>query len=255
MPATRLSAPIKDNYQAPASPMQLIALLKDGKISDIASALMRYQSLGGHINERFTEEQISPGVEELDTFLHVAFRHRRSDAVRHLLGKGANADIQNWHLETPRMTAERQGLVYLLPDGGHSACSTIWSQSSSFTMPKVLAPQRSVLEASYAWREGAPKTASPTKAVFRQYPGGGVGCRMPVGPPEPHQRECLASDAAGGRPAARPHHSSVNSPTLHGRATMGDSRSHFATTGGRWPGVQGAPDRVSVPGTRAGGGR
>jgi len=255
VPPTRLQTPIEGNFKSAPSPVQLIQLLKEGSISEIASALMRFTALGGNINDRFTEEYLSPGVEELDTLLHVAFRHRRIDAVRHLLGKGANPNIQNWHLETPRMTAERMGLEYLLGEDQDRDLSTVWSQGSTFTKPKLVSPQRSVLEASYAWREGAPKTASPTKAQFRQYSDGSIGCRMPVRPLEPHQREVLASDAVGGRPKARPHHSSTNSPACHGRGTMDVTRSHFATTGGRWPGVQGAPDRVRVAGTVAGGAR
>merc|ERR1712072_132471 len=255
VPPVRLQPPITGNFKPSPSPVQLIQLLKEGSISEIASALMRFTALGGNINERFTEDQLSPGVEELDTLLHVAIRHRRVDAVRHLLGKGANPNIQNWHLETPRMAAERMGLEHLLGDATDRDLSTVWSEGATFTRPKLVSPQRSVLEASYAWREGAPKTASPTKAQFRQYADGSVGCRMPVRPLEPHQREVLASDSVGGRPKARPHHSSANSPVSHSRGTMDDTRSHFATTGGRLPGVQGAPDRVRVAGTFAGGAR
>eukprot|EP00658_Telonema_sp_P-2_P005866 TRINITY_DN12211_c0_g1_i1.p1 TRINITY_DN12211_c0_g1~~TRINITY_DN12211_c0_g1_i1.p1 ORF type:complete len:186 (+),score=42.44 TRINITY_DN12211_c0_g1_i1:162-719(+) len=167
--------------------------------------------------------------------------------------KGGNPNIQNWHLESATMTAERMGLEYLLDQNPHRAESTVWSTSNCFTKPRLVSPQRSVLEASYAWREGAPKTASPTKAVFRQYPDGTVGCRMAVGPLQPHQREVQTSDAVGGRPKARPFHSSMNSPALHSRATMDDTRSHFATTGGRWPGAAGAPPTVRVAGTIAGG--
>eukprot|EP00656_Telonema_subtile_P012460 TRINITY_DN16272_c0_g1_i4.p1 TRINITY_DN16272_c0_g1~~TRINITY_DN16272_c0_g1_i4.p1 ORF type:complete len:260 (-),score=46.04 TRINITY_DN16272_c0_g1_i4:13-792(-) len=174
VPASRLSAPIQSNYKPSASPVQLIAFIKEGSIAEIASALMRYQSLGGNVNERFTDDQLSPGVEELDTCLHVALRYQRTDAVRHLLAKGANPNIQNWHLETPRTIAERMGLEQTLPADPNQAGSTVWSTSSSFSRPKLMSPQRSVLEASYAWREGAPKTASPTKAAFREYPDGTV---------------------------------------------------------------------------------
>ena len=113
-------------------------VVQEGSISEIASALMRFTALGGNINERFTEDQLSPGVEELDTLLHVAIRHRRVDAVRHLLGKGANPNIQNWHLETPRMAAERMGLEHLLGDATDRDLSTVWSEGATFTRPKLV---------------------------------------------------------------------------------------------------------------------
>ena len=121
----------------------LTSALQEGSISQVASALLRFTALGGNINGRMHEEHLSPGVEELDTFLHVAFRHRRIDMIKHLIGKGANPNVQNWHLETPAMTAERQNLAYLLPaTGADREKSTVWTTDQEiFNKPKmVLAP-------------------------------------------------------------------------------------------------------------------
>lgn len=64
------------------SPVALLHLLREGTISQVAKALHEYLSAGGNINERMMDDQICPGVRELDTFLHVALRHRKGDVVR-----------------------------------------------------------------------------------------------------------------------------------------------------------------------------
>jgi len=233
VPATRLQTPIDPQVDHGPSPVQLLHLIREGSISQVASALLRFTALGGNINGRMHEEHLSPGVEELDTFLHVAFRHRRIDMIKHLIGKGANPNVQNWHLETPAMTAERQNLAYLLPaTGADREKSTVWTTDQEiFNKPKMVQPERGVLEACYAWREGAPKTVSPTKAAFKQHKDGSLGPRQLKMPIQPWQREVQASDATAGRPKSRPHNASHSSPASHLRGTSDGTSGHFCHSG------------------------
>jgi len=233
VPATRLQTPIDPQIDTGPSPVQLLHQIREGSISQVASSLLRFTALGGNLNQRMHDEHLSPGVEELDTFLHVAFRHRRIDVVKHLLAKGANPNVQNWRLETAFMTAERMNLGYLLPVSAQdSSQNTVWSTSlDQFSKPKTVQPERGVLESIYAWREGAPKTVSPTKASFKQHANGALGPRQPKPAVQPYQREIGASDAAAGRPKMRPHNHSANSPASHARGTRDGTSHHFSSSG------------------------
>merc|ERR1712216_179904 len=219
VPGERLQMPIKGSATiTKPSPVRLLHILREGGMTELASEMHTYLTNGGDINERMMDDQTSPGVRELDTFLHVALRHRKADMARYLMSHGADASIQNWHLETSRMVADQMGLAFVIEQMGQSGTDTKWAGATwnNFQPPKQVAPQRSVVEAHYAWREGAPKTVAPTKAVFAYHEGSSaMSTRLPVARPLPHQRENGPSNGVAGRPDRRPHHQSMSSPMAH----------------------------------------
>jgi len=243
------------------SPIRMLHLLREGSISAIAAEVHSYLAAGGNINERMMDDQTCPGVKELDTFLHVAFRHRNRDAVRHLLVMGADSSIQNWHLETARMVAIKMGMGNIIEEFGQDTEATKWAVAASkdFQPLTQVAPQRGVVEATYAWREGAPKTLCPTKAVFQYRPGSsGVSTRMTVQRSLPHQRELGPSAAVTGRPQVndrRPHHHSASSPMSHISGTQERTHTHSTPIGSRVCGTMGSSSSANVAGSRLAGAR
>jgi len=195
VPGERLESaiPIKGTLIiAKPSPVRMFHLMREGTITQVAAELETFNSAGGDVNERVLYDHVCPGVKELDTFLHVALRHRKADVARFLMMQGADAGIQNWFLETPHMVAEQVGLGFIIEQMNQSGTDTKWGGATlnHSRQPVQVAPQRSVLEAHYAWREGAPRTAARTKAVFNYYPGSNaMSTRKPVPALLPHQRE------------------------------------------------------------------
>jgi hypothetical protein len=121
VPGERLEAPIKGtSIIAKPSPVKMLRLCREGNISQVSAELYDFTNAGGSINERMLYDYVCPGVKELDTFLHVAFRHRNADIARFLMMQGADASIQNWFLETPRMVAEQACVL----SHNHSSSST-----------------------------------------------------------------------------------------------------------------------------------
>jgi len=240
------------------SPKNMLHIMREGTLQQAAAGLESYKKAGGDINDRMIEDFVCPGVKELDTFLHVALRHRQSDVARYLMCQGADASIQNWMLETPRMVAEQTGLDYIIEQMGQTGTNTKWGGATlnNFQVPVMVAPQRSIVEAHYAWREGAPKTVAPTKAVFEYRVGSSaMSTRKPVPPPAPHQRENGPSAAVSGRPDRRPHHQSMSSPASHISATKDWSGHHNQIRGFRVPGGQGNNTNPSIAGSRSAGAR
>jgi len=220
-----------------ANPMRMLHLMRQGSLTQVAKEYQNYKNAGGDINERMLEDYISPGVRELDTFLHVALRHGNSEVAKFLMVNGSDAGIQNWHLETPLMVAEGVGLTYLVQQMGQGGAETKWGGATlnKFANPIQVAPQRSIVEAHYAWREGAPKTVAPTKAVFTYHQGSNaMSTRKPVPAPLPYQRENGPSAAVHGRSGSRAHHHS---------------------SGYRSYGPAGAPPPPAVAGTKHAGAR
>jgi len=240
-----------------ASPVRMLHLMRQGSLAQVAKEFQNYKNMGGDINERMLEDYISPGVRELDTFLHVALRHSNREVAKFLMVNGADASVQNWHLETARMVAEGVGLAYLVEQMGQGGTETKWGGATlnNFAHPTQVAPQRSIIEAHYAWREGAPKTVAPTKAVFTYHAGSNaMSTRKPVPAPLPHQRENGPSAAVHGRPGSRPHHHSTSSPMSHITGTRDFTKSHSGI-GFRSYGPAGAPPPPAVAGTKFAGAR
>lgn len=241
------------------SPVKMFHLMREGTISQVAAELEAFGSAGGDVNERVLYDHVCPGVKELDTFLHVAFRHRKADVARFLMMQGADASIQNWFLETPRMVAEQVGLEFVIEQMGQCGTETKWGGATlnNFQQPIQVAPQRSVLEAHYAWREGAPKTVVPTKAVFNYYPGSSaMSTRKAVPALMPHQRENGPSAAVVGRPrASRVHHHSMTSPAAHVSSTRDFTCHHNQPVGFRLTGGAGTNTAPNVAGSRHAGAR
>lgn len=261
VPGERLEAsiPIQGTaIIAKPSPVKMLSLCRIGSLHQVAAELHAYTTAGGDVNERMSEEYMCPGVRELDTFLHVALRHRQVDVSKYLMVQGADAAVQNWHLETPRMVAAQVGLEDVIAEMGQEGDNTKWGGAtvSNFQPPIQIAPQRSVVEAHYAWREGAPKTTAPTKAVFTYHPGStALSTRKPVPGPMPSQRENGPSSAVSGRPSRRPHHHSSSSPMGHYTGTRDTTTSHLTGVGFRQLGAAGAAPAPSVAGSRYAGAR
>lgn len=263
VPGERLknSVPITGTPSLPTtapSPVKMLHILREGSINQLAAELNSYVSAGGHVNDRMLEDFVCPGVKELDTFLHVAFRHRQTDMARYLMVMGADASIQNWFLETPRMVADQVGLDSVINEMGQSGSDTKWGGATlnTFQRPIMVAPQRSVVESHLAWREGAPKTVAPTKAVFEYRVGSSaMSTRKPVPAPLPHQRENGPSAPVSGRPGARPHHHSQSSPMAHISGSKDFTSHHFQPVGFRVPGAVGVNTTPQLAGSRFAGAR
>lgn len=263
IPGERLEAsiPIKGTPVVAVNgpcPKKMLFIMREGSLQQAAAELETYKTSGGNINDRMYEDHLCPGVKELDTFLHVAFRHRKSDVARYLMAQGADASIQNWMLETPRMVAEQTGLDYVIEQMGQTGTDTKWGGATlqNFQTKVMVAPQRSIVETHYAWRDGAPRTTASTKAVFEYHVGSSaMSTRKPVPAPLPHQRENGPSAAVSGRPNRRPHHQSMSSPASHISSTKDLTGHHYQPRGFRVPGPVGSNTNPSVAGSRTAGAR
>jgi len=258
VPGERLESqiPIAGTKAEKPSPIKLLHLLREGTVSAVAAEMHAYTSAGGNINDRMQDDCMCPGVNELDTFLHVAFRHRKADVARHLMMMGADASIQNWRLETPRMIAEKMGQFHVVEAMGQATTENKWSSAEEFKPLKTVVPQRSVLEAHLAWKGGAPKTTATTKASFQIRTDGSISTRQPVPQALPHQRGIGASAAVPGRPSTvRPHHASMSSPAAHMSSTKDHTMHYSSPIGYRQPGAIGSNPEVSAAGARHAGSR
>jgi hypothetical protein len=150
------------------------------------------------------------------------------------------------------------GLDFVISQMGQSGTDTKWGGATmdNFRHPIQVAPQRSVVEAHYAWREGAPKTTAPTKAVFNYFAGStAMSTRKPVPAPLPYQRENGPSATVAGRAGSRPHHQSMSSPSAHLSSTKDYTSNHLQPVGFRLPGASGSASAPNIAGSRYAGAR